>query len=112
MADAIEAGASPQSVASDTLRDNWRCIFNGDNYSAEWPIEAEKRGVWRIDSGVESMARMSAPKNIELFSSMNVATAEECVARTTGELHPTLCISLTPCDHRAVCTRLFRRSLF
>jgi glutamine synthetase len=83
LADAIEAGASPQSVASDTLRDNWRCIFNGDNYSAEWPIEAEKRGVWRIDSGVESMARMSAPKNIELFSSMNVATAEECVARTT-----------------------------
>ena len=86
LADGIEGGASAASVAGSTLKENWRCVFNGNNYSEEWPVEAEKRGVWRIDSGVESLARLSDPKNIALFASMNVMTAEECEARTTVNL--------------------------
>jgi hypothetical protein len=27
-------------------------IYNGDGYDPEWPANATKQGVWRIDSGV------------------------------------------------------------
>ena len=40
-----------------------------------------ENGVWRIDSGVESIRRLSAEKNIELFEKMNVMSKEETYAR-------------------------------
>ena len=79
---AIEGGAKAEDVAAKILEDHWRVIFNGNGYSEEWPIEAGKRGIWRIDSGVESMSRLAAAKNTALFSKMGVMSAEECVART------------------------------
>jgi len=81
-ADKIEAGSKPADVAAAALEAHWKVIFNGHGYSEEWPIEAGKRGVWRIDSGVESMSRLAAPKNTELFEKMKVMSAKECVART------------------------------
>ena len=45
-ADAIEAGGTPADVASDMLKENFNCVFNGNNYSEEWPAEAEEKGVW------------------------------------------------------------------
>jgi len=80
--DAIEAGAKPTDVAAKALEDHWKVIFNGNGYSEEWPIEAGKRGIWRIDSGVESMAKLSDSKNTDLFSKMGVMSKEECDART------------------------------
>ena len=86
ISDAIEGGQSPAEAATAALDEHFKCIFNGDNYSEEWPIEAGKRGVWRIDSGVESLDRLSDPKNTELFSSMNVMSEAECKARATVNL--------------------------
>ena len=80
-ADAIEAGATPQAVAAEALKKHWRCIFNGNGYSAEWPGEAVKRGVWKIDSGVEALNKMVDPKNVQLFEEFNVFTKEECESR-------------------------------
>jgi glutamine synthetase len=70
--DQLEKGAKPADVAATLLDSHWRAIFNGNGYAQEWPIEAGKRGLWRIDSGVEAMSRLSAPKNIELFEKMKV----------------------------------------
>jgi len=80
--DAIEAGAKPIDVAAAALDEHWKVIFNGDGYSAEWPVEAGKRGVWRIDSGVEAMAALSSPKNVALFGKLGVLSEKELVART------------------------------
>jgi glutamine synthetase len=82
MSDAIEAGKKPADVATEFLKEHWKVIFNGNGYSEEWPIEAGKRGVWRIDSGVESMKRMSDPKNVALFEKMKVMSQKEMDART------------------------------
>lgn len=82
MSDAIEAGKKPADVAKEFLKEHWKVIFNGNGYSEEWPIEAGKRGVWRIDSGVESMKRMSDPKNVALFEKMSVMNQKEMDART------------------------------
>jgi len=81
MSSQIEAGKAPGDVAASFLDAHWKCIFNGNGYSEEWPIEAGKRGVWRIDSGVESMKRISDPKNVALFEKMKVLSKKECAAR-------------------------------
>merc|ERR1719201_655608 len=75
-------GAKAAEVAAAALEEHWKVIFNGNGYSEEWPIEAGKRGVWRIDSGVESMKRMSDPKNVALFEKMSVMNQKEMDART------------------------------
>mmetsp|Transcript_6127 Transcript_6127/g.13211 ORF Transcript_6127/g.13211 Transcript_6127/m.13211 type:complete len:613 (+) Transcript_6127:462-2300(+) len=80
-ADKIEAGASPNDVAAEALEKHWKVIFNGDNYCEENQDMLTKSGVWRIDSGVEAIHRLSAPENKELFESMNVMTGAECDAR-------------------------------
>lgn len=80
-ADKIEAGADPAAVARDALKKHWRVIFNGNNYDPAMQEELTKRGIWRIDSGVEAMSRLSDKKNIQLFEKMNVMTGAECISR-------------------------------
>ena len=80
-ATAIEGGRTPQEVAGEALGKAWKSVFNGDGYSAAWRDEAEKRGVWRIDSGVEAVQRLAEEKNVQLFKSMGVLSPEETDAR-------------------------------
>lgn len=80
-ADAIEKGASPKSVAVAALKDSWKVIFNGNGYDAANQAKLTADGLWRIDSGVDAMVRYTVPKNVALFESMKVLTAEECAAR-------------------------------
>jgi len=82
-ADAIEKGASPKSVAQDALKKHWKVIFNGNGYDPKNQEMLTKNGLWRIDSGVDAMARMTEPKNVKLFEEMGVLTKEECAARQT-----------------------------
>ena len=53
----------------------------GNGYDKSWPAEADKRGLWQIKSGVEAIKRFTDPKNVALFSTHGVFTAEECAAR-------------------------------
>ena len=79
--DAIEGGDSPSSVAAKALEKSWHVIFNGDNYDEANQEMLTKRGVWRIDSGVDAIQTITHDKNKKLFSGMGVLTAEECDAR-------------------------------
>mmetsp|Transcript_4807 Transcript_4807/g.14021 ORF Transcript_4807/g.14021 Transcript_4807/m.14021 type:complete len:711 (-) Transcript_4807:93-2225(-) len=80
-ADKIEGGADPADVARESLKKHWKVIFNGDNYDESNQQMLTDRGVWRIDSGVEAIARLTADKNIALFEKMGVFTADELAAR-------------------------------
>jgi glutamine synthetase len=80
-ADAIEAGATPAAVAREALKKHFKVIFNGNNYDPAMQEELTKKGIWRIDSGVEAIARLTADKNIALFEKMGVLSKEECVSR-------------------------------
>jgi len=80
-ADKIENGTAPLEVAQESLKDSWRIIFNGNGYSAEWPKEAEKRGLRNVVSGVEATQALCDQKNIELFERLSVMTSEETLAR-------------------------------
>jgi len=80
-ADKCDAGADIHDLAREALNENWRVIFNGNNYDPEMQEELTNRGIWRIDSGVEAIARLTDPKSIALFQKMKVLTKEECESR-------------------------------
>jgi glutamine synthetase len=80
-ADRIEAGEKPADVAREALKKHWKVIFNGDNYDVANQQMLTDRGLWRIDSGVEAIAQLTAEKNVALFEKMAVFTGEELAAR-------------------------------
>lgn len=91
--DAIEGTAgqlptTPFKVSSAALRTHMGVVFNGDGYCEEnQRMLVEERGLLRLDSGVDSIARMTSAENSELFESMGVfRIPEELVARQAGLL--------------------------
>lgn len=80
-ADRIDAGEDAVEVAKDELNKHFKVIFNGNGYDVNNQEMLTETGVWRIDSGVEAIHRLSAEKNVELFESMNVLSKEEIAAR-------------------------------
>jgi glutamine synthetase len=81
IADRVEKGEKALDVARALLKTHFRVIFNGNGYDKEWPAQADARGIWRINSGVEAIQRFTQPKNVALFGTHKVFTAEECDAR-------------------------------
>ena len=81
ISDRVEKGEKPLDVARELLKTHFRVIFNGNGYDKEWPAQADARGIWRINSGVEAIQRFTQPKNVALFGTHKVFTAEECDAR-------------------------------
>merc|ERR1719247_3645335 len=81
IADRVGAGETPKAVAQDLLKKHMKCVFNGDGYDPKWPEEAVKKGIWRIDRGVDAICEMTSDKNLEFFGSMGVLSAEEAKAR-------------------------------
>merc|ERR1719458_902594 len=81
ISDRVEAGEEVAAVARDLLKKHFKCIFNGNGYDPAWPSIADEKGIWRIDSGVDALQRLSAEKNTQLFSQMGVLSPEECKAR-------------------------------
>ncbi|MCL2756690.1 MAG: glutamine synthetase III [Coriobacteriia bacterium] len=64
-----------------TLTDHQRIIFNGDNLSKEWPIEAEKRSLLNLKSTPEALPQIIEPKSIELFERFGVLSRVEIESR-------------------------------
>lgn len=82
-ADAIEAGQTPKAVAQAALKSSWKAVFNGNGYDPANQEMLTKNGVWRIDSGVDAIARFTADKNVHLFEELKILSPVECVARET-----------------------------
>jgi glutamine synthetase len=85
-ADAVEGGKSPLEVAAEATKKHWKVVFNGNGYDPANQEELTKRGLWRIDSGVDAINRYIEPKNTELFARMGVMQPEECAARRSAML--------------------------
>lgn len=70
-----------KELIKKTFTDHQRIIFNGDGYSDEWPVEAEKRGLPNYRSLPEALAHFDDRKNIDLFVKNNVHDEVEIKAR-------------------------------
>ena len=64
-----------------TIRQHKRIIFNGNNYTREWEVEAARRGLPRLNTTVDALPCYTAQKNIRLFETHKVLSATELRSR-------------------------------
>ena len=68
-------------LVRETIIDHKRILFNGNNYSEEWVVEAEKRGLLNLKSTVEALPCLVADKNVALFQRHCILTEKEIHSR-------------------------------
>ena len=76
-----EFRAATLDYVKRTLRDHQRIIFNGDGYSDEWPIEAERRGLANNKTTADALPCFISQKSIDLFGEFNVLSEPEVRSR-------------------------------
>jgi len=69
------------ALVKRTLHDHKRIIFNGNGYSDEWEVEAEKRGLFNLKTTVDAAPTMTSEKNVALFEEMGVLSRVEVMSR-------------------------------
>ena len=70
-----------KAVLAQMVREHRRILFNGNNYSEEWRVEAEKRGLPAINSTVEAVEHMTDGRIVDVFSRHGVLSEVELTAR-------------------------------
>jgi len=69
------------AVLKDVISKHKRIIFNGDNYTAEWHQEAEKRGLFNLRNTLDAVERLHDQKTMKLFEKYHVLNERELEAR-------------------------------
>lgn len=68
-------------ILKDIVTKHKRIIFNGNGYSDEWVVEAEKRGLPNIRSTVEAIPALITEKSFEVFEKHGVLSKKELESR-------------------------------
>jgi len=77
----IEGGMSHRDAVAKIYTENKHVIFTGNGYSAEWPVEASKRGLPNLNTTPKAIATWSSEKNTKLLETLKIYTKEETEAR-------------------------------
>ena len=84
-ADELEKAKDFNSALTDLIKKNIkahkRIVFNGNNYSDEWVVEAEKRGLLNLHSTPEALPYYVSDKNIKMFEKFAVLSETEVRSR-------------------------------
>merc|ERR1712073_263529 len=78
----IEGGMSHRDAVAKIYTENKHVIFTGNGYSAEWPVEASKRGLPNLNTTPKAIATFASKKNKDLFAKLGIYAEEETDART------------------------------
>ena len=70
-----------KELLKKTIREHRRIIFEGNGYSKEWEIEAEKRGLSNLKSTVDALPAFISDKAIEVFTKHEVFSKTELMSR-------------------------------
>jgi glutamine synthetase len=70
-----------QALLQDLFSDHKAVVFNGNNYSAEWPVEAEKRGLPNLKDTVSTLECFTTEEVESVFVKYGVLTKREVHAR-------------------------------
>ncbi len=73
--------AALNALIRKVLKEHSRIIFNGNSYSSEWPLEAEKRGLLNLRTTPDALPYFVSDKNAALFTKHKVFTREELFSR-------------------------------
>jgi glutamine synthetase len=72
-----------QELLPGIVKESKKVIFNGDNYSPEWPREAERRGLPNLLNTVDVLPVILRKDSIELFTRYRVYSERELHSRYT-----------------------------
>ncbi|MDR2514633.1 MAG: glutamine synthetase III [Christensenellaceae bacterium] len=78
---ASDINAAIADIVARTMKEHKRIIFNGNNYAAEWVVEAEKRGLLNLRSTPEALKRFATEQNAKLFEKHGVLSRTELHSR-------------------------------
>ncbi len=85
IADELEKADDFELALHDLIKklatEHQRIVFNGDGYSDEWIVEAEKRGLPNIKTMVDAIPALTTDKAIKLFEKFGVFTKAELESR-------------------------------
>jgi glutamine synthetase len=70
-----------QKILQASLKAHKRVIFNGNGYEANWPKEAEKRGLPNAPDTPSALAALANAENANLFAKYGVMTKRELESR-------------------------------
>ena len=73
-------------VIKETLKTHKQVLFNGNNYSAEWHKEAEKRGLPNLKNTVEALAVLKDPATIKVMGDLGILNETEVRSRYNVQL--------------------------
>jgi glutamine synthetase len=73
--------AAVNEVVVELFKKHKRILFNGNGYSSEWHLEAERRGLPNLRSAVDAIGTFCVPKSIALFEKFGVLSAKEAESR-------------------------------
>ena len=69
------------ALIKDTFVKHERVIFNGNGYTDEWVVEAEKRGLYNLKSTPDVLPKFIEDRNIKLFTKHGIFTETEIRSR-------------------------------
>lgn len=82
----LDAQTAVKEVVKETLTKHKRVVYNGDNYSAAWVEEAEKRGLQNLRTTPEVLEKIWNEKTVDLFSGLNIMSREEFRAQLNVDI--------------------------
>ena len=77
----FEHTAHYDALIAEYAKEHKRIIFNGDGYSDEWVVEAEKRGLPNLKNMVDATEVLGEADVVALFNKYGVLTPTELKAR-------------------------------
>ena len=77
----MDSKVALKKVIVEYLSRHRRVIYNGNNYSDEWVLEAKARGLENITNCVDAYKSLKRDKNIEVYARQGVLSREEVESR-------------------------------
>ncbi len=78
---AVDKKAEAGAIIRENVSKHKRVIFNGNGYSEEWVVEAEKRGLLNVKNTVDALEAYAKPKAFALFEKFKVLAKDELHSR-------------------------------
>ena len=73
--------AAVQELLPKMIAEGKKAIFNGDNYTEEWQVEAGKRGLPNLLTTIDCLPVITKKSTVELMTKYNVYTERELESR-------------------------------
>jgi glutamine synthetase len=70
-----------QALLTSIITEHGAVVFNGDGYSAAWPIEAEKRGLKNLKTTLDALPELITDEALALFEKYGVFNHREMHSR-------------------------------